>query len=136
MSSIENPSAPRTPSPVAEASEVHDDNRGLSSDDESFRTFSTFHSSPLKPSMGRPTNRKAIEAHEVVRDDSIYEDFLAQHLRAAPDSFGMTEEMKSYVDDICAAGTSEPKMYKPAASLLTAISKEVFSTSLPTVVEF
>ncbi|KAI1792812.1 hypothetical protein LXA43DRAFT_1005225 [Ganoderma leucocontextum] len=103
MSSIEYPSAPRTPPPVAEASEVNDDNRGQSSTDQSS------------------------QAHEVVQDNSICEDFLAKHLRASPASFEPTEEMNAYVDDIREAGTSEPKMYKPAASLLTAISKQVYT---------
>ena len=125
--SIEHPSAPRTPPPVVEASVVNDDNHGLSSDDESPRTSSNFHHSPVKPTIAQPTNRKAIEAHAVVRDDSICKDFLDRHLRAAPTSFSVSKEMSAYVNEICAAGTSEPKMYKPAASLLTAISKEVYS---------
>ncbi len=128
MSSIEHPSAPRTPSPVAEVPEVNDDNRGLSSDDEGFRTFSNFHHSPLKPSIARPTNRKAIETHEAVRDNSICNDFLGQHLRTAPATFTLTDDMNEYLDGIRKAGTVEWKMYKPAASLLTAISKEVYST--------
>lgn len=127
MSSTEHPSAPQTPPPPAEAFEVNDDNRGLSSDDESLRTFLNFQSSPLKACIPRPTNRKAIEAHEVVKDDSVCEDFLRQHLRA-PTTFAVTDEMNGYLNDIRKAGTVEWKMYKPAASLMTAISKKAFST--------
>ncbi|KAM5538146.1 hypothetical protein V8D89_008189 [Ganoderma adspersum] len=128
MSSTEHPSAPRTPPPPAEAFEVNDDNRGLSSVDESLRTFSNFQSSPLKACIPRPTNRKAIEEHEVVEDDSVCEDFLGQHLRAAPMTFALTDKMNGYLDDIRKAGTVEWKLYKPAASLMTAISKEVFKS--------
>ena len=132
----EYPGAPGTPPPVVEAaSVVNDDNHGLSSGDEISRTSSNPLHSPDKPSIAQPTNRKpkAIEAHAVVRDDSICEDFLDQHLRAAPTSLCVSKEMSAYVDKICAAGTSEPKMYKPAASLLTAISKEVYSAFQPLI---
>ena len=131
MSSIENPSAPRTPSPVAEASEVHDDDRGLPSGDKSSRMFLTFQSTPPKPCIPRPTNRRAIEEHEVAQDDSVSEDFLDQHLRPAPTAaFSLTNNMKKHLDDISKAGTVEDKLYQPAASLLTAISKQVYSTFL------
>ena len=125
----EHPSAPGTPPPVVEASVVNDENHGFFSGDERPRKSSNFHHSPDKPSIAQPTNRKpkAIEAHAVVRDDSICKDFFGRHLRAAPTSFCVCKEMSAYVDEICAAGTSEPKMYKPTASLLTAISKEVYS---------
>ncbi|KAI1786564.1 hypothetical protein LXA43DRAFT_1064488 [Ganoderma leucocontextum] len=126
MSSTEHPSAPRTPPPLAEASEVNDDNRGQPSAEQSSSTFPNFQTSPLKACIPHPTNRKAIEAHQVVQDASICEDFLAQHLRTTPTPFTLTDVTGGYVSEICKAGTSEWKMYKPAAALLTAISKEVY----------
>ncbi|KAI1791249.1 hypothetical protein LXA43DRAFT_1061457 [Ganoderma leucocontextum] len=109
MSFTEHPSAPRAPPPLAEASEVNDDNRGQSS-------------------AAMSSSTKAIEEHEVVQDKSICDDFLHTHVRAAPVSFTFTEKMNADVAKICKAGTSEWKMYKPAASLLTAISKGVYET--------
>ena len=130
MSSIEHPSAPRTPPPPAEASEVHNDNRGQPSADGSSRTCNNFVSSPLKNSIAKPTNRKDIEAHDVVKDTLVCDDFLTQHLRAPPSPFNPTKTMRNYIDQICRAGSSEHRMYKPAASLLTAISKEMYGMLL------
>ena len=129
MASIEHPSAPRTPPPPAEASEVHDDNRGQPSADESSRTFNSA-SSPLKNSIARPTNRKDIEAHDVVKDTLVCDELLTQHLRVPPSPFDLTKTMNNYISQIRSAGSSEPKMYKPAASLLTAISKEMYGMLL------
>ena len=130
MSSIEHPSAPRTPPPPAEASEVHDDNRGQPSADESSRTFHNFTSSPLKHSIAKPTNRKGIETHDVVRDTDVCADFLTEHLRAPPSPLELTAAMNNCIAKIQSAGTYELKMYAPAASLLTAISKVLYGMLL------
>lgn len=105
---------------------VNDDNRGQPSAEESSRTFANFSSSPLKPSIPRQTNRKGLEEHEVVKDNSVCEDFLTQHLRAPPAPFNFIKKITGCIDEICKARTSEPKMYKPAAFLLTAISKGLY----------
>ena len=127
MASIEHPSAPRTPPPPAPgASEVHDDNRGQPSAGGSSRAFIDFSSSPLKASIARPTNRQDIAEHDVVKDTSICHDFLTQHLRAPPTPFTLTNGMRKFIDQLRKAGTWEPKMYSPAASLLTAISEATY----------
>ena len=56
----------------------------------------------------------------------IVEDFLTQHLRASPSFFNLTTKMRKYIDYIRKAGTWEPEMYTPVASLLTAISRATY----------
>ena len=126
MSSIEHPSG--SGASLLEKFGVNDDSHGDSATDMSSCKYLRNVSSPVKASIAPPTNRVGIAKHvELAGGVTIDPHFFDNHLRNAPNC-QLTPTMKTNLNAIKSSGTQESAIYKPTASLLTAMSKKLYST--------